>query len=86
MKKLERKVLDILGQMYEEATPPMDFEHAYNNPGEYEHDWFKKHVLSEYRQRAIIKSHTIRMHSRNKMYVEMAVLNWGPMFTEKEKV
>jgi len=85
-KKLRRRALDILNQMYEEATPPMDFQHAWDNPEEYQHDWYMGHALSAERQREIVKSHTIRMRSRDKMHIEMAVLNWGPMFTEKEKV
>ncbi len=80
IKKLQRRVIDILNQMYEEATPPMDFEHAWNNPEEYQDDWFLEHVLSRERQEAIVKSYTIRLSKRDKAQVNMAIFNWSPKY------
>lgn len=77
-KKLKQRVLDILNQMYEEADPPMDFQHAWEHPEEYEEGWYLEHVLSEERQLEIIKSKTKWMRAFDKRMVDMAILNWSP--------
>lgn len=81
--ELREIAYDALREMYSEAEPPMDFDHALENPDEYGENWYQEHELDRERQREIIDKH-IESHDltdREETQVFMtASLDLGPSF------
>lgn len=48
---------DALRDMYAEAEPPLDFDHALENPDEMEREWYKNHFLPQDRQTEIVREY-----------------------------
>lgn len=86
MADLQEVAFDALREMYSRADPPLDFDHALENPEEYEDDWFQNHYLPHEEQVEIVEAHC-EMHnlnSRERQGVEMlALLDYGPTSNEE---
>lgn len=76
---------DALRQIYEEAEPGMDFDHALDNPDEYGESWYTNHYLPSERQREIVDEHCATHDLTDKEEVTVhwtAILNYGPAGSE----
>lgn len=72
---------DALREMYSEAEPPLDFDHALENPDEYGDEWYAKHELSNERQEEIFEKHADRADLNRRQYTQAimtALLEFAP--------
>jgi hypothetical protein len=86
MADLEEVAHDALREMYSRAEPPLDFDHAAENPEEYEDEWYQNHYLPHDEQVEIVDAHCDmhNLNSRERLQVTMtALLNLGPTSNEE---
>ena len=79
--KLQEVAFDALREMYRKAEPSLDFDHAFENPEEYDEDWYRNHYLDSERQREIVNKHCEEnnLSGRERQQVVItAILYWGP--------
>lgn len=85
MDELVKEVaFDALREMYSEADPPLDFDHALENPNEYGDQWYQDHYLSYEKQHKIVEKHCTKhgLGRREKTQVNMiAIVDYGPTST-----
>lgn len=76
---------DALREIYEEAEPGVDFDHAIENPDEYGPEWYLDHELPSERQREILNKH-LEKHNLDgfeETQVTMTVIvHYGPSTPE----
>lgn len=81
MTNLQKIAFDALREMYQEAEPPLDFDHAIENPDKYEDNWYSNHELCPERQKEIVEKHCEGKNltsSEHTTVVMTAILNYGP--------
>ena len=70
---------DALRQMYDEADPGISFDHALENPDEYEEGWYTDHYLASERQKEIVDEHRSTLTDKQRTAVVMtAIVGYGP--------
>jgi|GEM_PF-6868289 len=87
--RLKEVAFDALREMYEEAEPPLDFDHAVEHSEEYPDDWYSHHYLDSDRQREIVESHcdqaSLSEGERTPVFMT-AILHYGPASIPPEGV
>lgn len=81
MKDVQEIAFDALREMYSEAEPPLDFDHALENPDEYGENWYVEHYLDSDRQSEIVEKHCERHDLSGDEHTAVtmtAILNYGP--------
>lgn len=81
MTDLEEIRNEVLRQMYSEAEPGIDFDHALENPDEYEDGWYDEHYLDSERQKKIVEhaKEKYDLSDRESLNLTMStILNLGP--------
>lgn len=81
---VQEVAFDALRQIYDEADPGIDFDHALENPEEYGNEWYSDHYLDADRQREIVDEHceNATLASKQETAVTMtAILHYGPRGT-----
>jgi len=87
MTDLEEIAFDALREIYQEAEPPLDFDHALENPDEYGENWYSDHTIQRDTEREILNKHLDKhdLTDRERSSVIMFVtLNYGPSYPEPE--
>jgi len=78
--------MDILQEMYANATPPMDFRTEMKNGNLIKSGWFLKHRLGDEQHEAIREKHNkknkLNKHEIRRM--DMAMMDYSPTCKEKE--
>lgn len=79
-KKLNKIVLEILRQLYLEATPPLNLDEAMESQLTKKDDWYQNHFLSQTRQNEIIEEHlkNKKLTGLSKSAVTFNVHNYAP--------
>jgi hypothetical protein len=80
MKKLDKLILEILTQMYAEATPPLDLEKAMAEEKTKQEFWFHNHILLQERQDTILEEALKgkRLTNLSKASIRFNVHNYAP--------